>query len=218
MTEQSGSARFQELFESALRAYEKKTGITLSRHPLAMKLQTCDSVEGITALLQDQAKGFKKRDKIIKSMETIVSILTPLSFAASLPDTIGLVRQEALISCFASLTMFIQTFPPAKAIQACLGVLLDVRVTLCFISERPCDTQVNQTSKGIIASWDALVGLLESIGHFVGRLKIYTEIPLSSAMVEIIVQIMVELISILALGTEKFTRRRLSESVLVDHS
>ena len=63
MSEQSGSARFQELFESALRAYEKKTGITLSRHPLAMKLQTCDSVEGITALLQDQAKGFKKSDK-----------------------------------------------------------------------------------------------------------------------------------------------------------
>jgi len=127
MTEQSGSARFQELFESALRAYEKKTGITLSRHPLAMKLQTCDSVEGITALLQDQAKGFKKSDKVIKSTETIVSILTPLSFAVSLPDTIGLVRREALIYCFTSLTIFIQTFPPAKVIQACLGVLLDVR-------------------------------------------------------------------------------------------
>ena len=77
---------------------------------------------------------------------------------------------------------------------------------------------MNQTAKGVIASWDALVGLLESIGHFVGRLKIYTEIQLSSAMVEIVVQIMVELISILALGTEKFTRRRLSESVLVNHS
>ena len=106
MTEQSGSSHFQELFESALQAYEKKTGITLSRHPLAMKLQSCDSVEGITTLLQGQAKSFKKSDKIIRSMETIVSILTPLSFAASLPDTVGLVRHKALMSCFTSLTIF----------------------------------------------------------------------------------------------------------------
>jgi len=217
MTDQSGSARFQELFESALRAYEKKTGITLSRHPLAVKLQSCDSVEGVTALLQDQAKNFHKSDKIIKPMETIVSILTPLSFAASLPDTLGLVRKDALMSCFTSLTVFIQSFPPAKAIQACLSVLLDVRASLFFSSKRPCDTQVNQTAKGVIASWDALVGLLESIGHFVRRHNIYTEIPLSSAMVEIVVQIMVELISILALETEKFKRHQLSESVLVDY-
>ena len=68
----------------------------------------------------------------------------------------------------------------------------------------------------MISSREALVNVLESIGQFVGRLKIYTEIPLSSAMVEIVVQIMVELLSILALETKKFTRRRLSESVLTD--
>ena len=62
----------------------------------------------------------------------------------------------------------------------------------------------------------ALVNVLESIGHFVNRLKIYTGIPLSSAMVEIVVQIMVELISILSLETKKFTRGRLSGSVLTD--
>ena len=67
-----------------------------------------------------------------------------------------------------------------------------------------------------MSSKEALVNVLESIGHFVGRLKIYTGIPLSSAIVEIVVQIMVELISILALETKKFTRRRLSESVLTD--
>jgi hypothetical protein len=58
--------------------------------------------------------------------------------------------------------------------------------------------------------------VLESIGQFVGRLKIYTEIPLSSAMVEIVVQIMVELIRILALETKKFTRRRLCESAVTN--
>jgi len=75
---------------------------------------------------------------------------------------------------------------------------------------------VIQAAKGVISSREALVNVLESIGQFVGRLKIYTEIPLSSAMVEIVVQIIVELISILTLETKKFTRRRLSKSVLAD--
>jgi len=71
-----------------------------------------------------------------------------------------------------------------------------------------------QVAKSVVSSRGALVNVLESIGQFVGRLKIYTEIPLSSAMVEIVVQIMVQLISILALETKKFTRRRLGESAL----
>jgi len=75
---------------------------------------------------------------------------------------------------------------------------------------------VIQAAKSVISSREALVNVLESIGQFVGRLKIYTEIPLSSTMVEIVVQIMVELISILSLETKKFTRRRLSEPVLID--
>ena len=73
-----------------------------------------------------------------------------------------------------------------------------------------------QAAKTVMSSREALVNVLESIGQFVGRLKIYTEISLSSTMVEIVIQIMVELISILALETKKFTRRRLSESVLTD--
>ena len=75
---------------------------------------------------------------------------------------------------------------------------------------------MTQAAKSVISCKEALVSVLESIGQFVGRLKIYTEIPLSSAMVKIVVQIMVELITILALETKKFTRRQLSESVLTD--
>jgi hypothetical protein len=66
----------------------------------------------------------------------------------------------------------------------------------------------------VISSREVVVNVLESIGQFVGRLKI--ERPLSSAMVEIVVQIMVELISLLALETKKFTRRRLGESTVTN--
>jgi len=89
---QSGSVSFQRLLESALLRYEKKTGVTLSKHPLALQLQSCNSVEDFNNLLQDKAKDVRESERITKSMKTIVSILTPLSFAASLPDSVGLVR------------------------------------------------------------------------------------------------------------------------------
>ena len=105
MADQSGSNRFRELFDTALRAYENETGVTLASHRLAIELQHCDTSEGITAFLQDQAKDFRKSEKITKSVKTIVSILTPLSSAASLPDTVGLVRQKVLVASFTSLTV-----------------------------------------------------------------------------------------------------------------
>ena len=136
MAHQSDSARFQALFEHTLQAYEEKAGVSLTQHPLAIKLQTCDSVEAITALLQDQAQAFRDlqgSDKIMKSLKTTVSILSKLSSAASLADAFGLVRQKGLMACLTPLTFYLQTLPPAKAIQTCLAILLDVRAVLRFI-------------------------------------------------------------------------------------
>ena len=91
MANQSGSVYFQNILGSALLRYEEKTGITLSNHPLALQLQSCNSVEDFNKLLQDKAKDVREKEKITKSMKTIVSILTPLSSVASLPDAVGLV-------------------------------------------------------------------------------------------------------------------------------
>jgi hypothetical protein len=56
--------------------------------------------------------------------------------------------------------------------------------------------------------------LLESIGHFLNRLGIYTEIPPTEAMNELIVKILVELLSTLALATKEIQRGKLSESIV----
>ena len=53
------------------------------------------------------------------------------------------------------------------------------------------------------SSLDALIDLLESIEHFLHRLAIYTRISPTPAMDEIVVKIMVELLSILALATKE---------------
>jgi len=96
MANQSGPVPFQGLLEAALLRYEKKTGVTLSKHPLALQLQSCNSVEDFNNLLQDKAKDVRERERITRSMKTIVSVLTPLSSIASLPDAVGLVRWKAI--------------------------------------------------------------------------------------------------------------------------
>ena len=62
--------------------------------------------------------------------------------------------------------------------------------------------------------YDALADLFESIGHFIDRLEIYTEIPPTHSMNEIIIKILVELLSPLALATKELKRGKISESVV----
>ena len=57
--------------------------------------------------------------------------------------------------------------------------------------------------------------MLESIEHFIRRLRIYAEMPHAmSAVDEMVVKLMVELISTLALVTRKLKKRHLRESFL----
>ena len=99
MADQSQSSHFRVLFESALQDYQKQTGTTLASHPLAEKLQNCDSAESVTALLQEQARAFTEfrggDGKIMKSLTTVVSVLYTLSASTALGGAIGLVRRKA---------------------------------------------------------------------------------------------------------------------------
>ena len=81
---------------------------------------------------------------------------------------------------------------------------------------RPGDVRVIQSAKGIISHCNALVNVLRSIENFLDRVNVYTRIPHTPAMDEIVVKILVELISTLALVTEELKQRRSSESALTD--
>jgi hypothetical protein len=79
------------------------------------------------------------------------------------------------------------------------------------------DVQLYQAIKDVSASYDALVDLLESMEHFVNRLDIYIKFPptvLTAPMGEIIIKIMVELLSTIALVTKQIEQKRPRESVL----
>lgn len=73
--------------------------------------------------------------------------------------------------------------------------------------------QVYQAVKSTNVSYDALFDLLESIEHFLRRLEIYTTIPPTAAMTDIIVKVFMELLSILALATKQIKQGRFSEPV-----
>jgi hypothetical protein len=75
---------------------------------------------------------------------------------------------------------------------------------------------VHQAAKGVVDSYDPLVYLLEAIEHFLQRLEIYTEIPPTSTIGELVVKIMVELLSTLASATKELKQGRSSKSVLAD--
>ena len=78
------------------------------------------------------------------------------------------------------------------------------------------DTQINQSAKGEISNFDALVDWLESIENFITRLSIYTDKNLPPAMFEIVVKIMEEVITTFALVTKKLKERKRGEFVLAN--
>jgi hypothetical protein len=216
MADYSGSTRFETLWESALQAYENKTGVALAEHPLALDLQTRRCTDDIATLLQRRAQAFddiRQRDRMMRAIKTTVSILTPLSHSAPFA---GLVRQKALMSCFTSLTFFQTSFPPAKAIQVALGILLDVRAVLQFICRNYPNIQVNQTANCLITSYDVLADLLESIERFVSHLQLKTQVLTTPATDDVSIKSYVDLISTLARVTGKLNSRRSREYSLAD--
>ena len=68
-----------------------------------------------------------------------------------------------------------------------------------------------QAIKDIGKSYDALVDLFESFESFLRRLDIYTKIPSTTAMTEIIVKILIELLSTISFAIQQAKQGRLSE-------
>jgi hypothetical protein len=68
-----------------------------------------------------------------------------------------------------------------------------------------------QAAKDASASRDKLIDILNRIERFFHRLEIYTGITLTMAMMDMIVEIMVEVLTTLAIATKEVKCGRLSE-------
>ena len=100
MTTLEESSAFESLFQSALDEYENQTGIDLRRHPLALQLDGCDSVQSLTEVLQQQAQAFHEfrggNNKIITLLKHAAQALYKLSTPVVHAQAIGLVRPKSL--------------------------------------------------------------------------------------------------------------------------
>jgi fungal STAND N-terminal Goodbye domain len=92
MSDQSGSSYLRVLFGAALKGYTQQTGIELAEDPVAERLKDCNSVESITAILREQAQDFKEfqdKDKVLKPLKKVLTVLHRLSSLAVFGQGVG---------------------------------------------------------------------------------------------------------------------------------
>ena len=104
----SQSSKFQLIFDTALKAYEKETKKSLRSEPLFAELQGCHSADAILSVLQCQFKDLKRSpigdEGSPQWLNVTVNVLLPFS------DTFG------------------EAFSPAKAIFTGIAIVLKVSI------------------------------------------------------------------------------------------
>ena len=114
----------------------------------------------------------------------------------------------------AYLNNFVKVLPSAQIIFAGIGVLLAVRSSVPFV--HPLSAYILQATKDVRASHDALADLFERIQFFLKRLGVHTQIPPTKDMVEILVKIVAEVLTILSIATKELQQSRTSKLFLRD--
>ena len=74
-----------------------------------------------------------------------------------------------------------------------------------------CNTWIHQAAKDVPASHDTLVDIFERMEMFFRRVEVYTEAEPSAEMMNMIIEIMVQVISILGIATKEIKENRLSK-------
>ena len=105
----------------------------------------------------------------------------------------------------------LQVFSPAKVVFAGVGVLLSVRTLHNMILVGHCNGSTSQAAKDARASQDILIDIFERIEMFFRRLEIYTEVPPTSEMMDIVVRIMAEVLSVVGIAMKEIKRGRMSK-------
>jgi hypothetical protein len=73
------------------------------------------------------------------------------------------------------------------------------------------NTYILQAARDVRQSQEALIDIFERIENFFRRLEVYTEVPPTPEMMDMMVKIMVEILSILGIATKEIKQGRTSE-------
>ena len=84
----------------------------------------------------------------------------------------------------------------------------------CWLPVGHCNAYISQAVKDARASQDTLIDIFERIEMFFRRLEIYTELPSTMEMMDTIIQVMAEVLSILGIATKEIRQGRISKYFL----
>jgi len=115
----STPSNFETLLNAALAKYTKQTGNDLRDHPLASKIDSCDSPDSILDIFQEQARAFDefRRDdtKLFKCLRPVVNVLHALSTVPILSDSGSFVSLATFLVIY---SMYLY-FPGVSARKSC---------------------------------------------------------------------------------------------------
>ncbi len=201
-----------QLIINALADYVNLTGIDLTKEPFAEKIERSNSPEAILELLQERERAFKEyregNRRLISYLSPGVKVLHAFSgIAGEAVSLVSVTYQPVNL-----LTWPRQVpFSPAKAVFTSIDVLLAVRAFNTLFNQVPSNIRLCQAVSGVTSSYDAVLELFECLGNFLKRLEIYLTIPSTTMMTDVIIKIMVELLSVLALATKQIRQGRFSK-------
>ena len=95
------SPNFETIFTTALEAYKKKTKKDIASHPLATKLQSCDSSDAILAVLRAQVQANDQAqsasEKWTKWLDPTVNVVFMFSAVLNVAGPVITIRQVAQV-------------------------------------------------------------------------------------------------------------------------
>ena len=146
-------------------------------------------------------------NKLTKWLDPTVRVLH--AFSETLGEGVSLVCLRINQSRDPLFISISQTFSPAKVIFAGVGVLLSVRIfRWTFVQAIVIPFQA---AMDIRASHDTLIDIFERMETFFQRLEIYTRVSPPPEMIDMIVKIMVEVLSVLGIATKEMKQGRTSK-------
>lgn len=126
---------FQSTFSDALCVYRKRTKKDPLLHPLAVRLQPCDSPDAVIKVLQEQAQAIDQsgsgNEALTKWLSPTVNVLYALSSSVQPEEGVGMVIISTRSECVMQLSSpFHKVLSPGKVTFVGIGVLLSVSVFL----------------------------------------------------------------------------------------
>ena len=206
----TSSANPLSTLDRAFHDYLETTGIDLTSHPSLDKFQNCRSPDDVVQLLLGRETASESdRDKYRKLIDCLLPVVEIVcGFSVVVGGAADLVSSDFSY-------LIISKFSPqvplqlVKAIFVAIDVLLSVRIAFLLFLLSLYDINPRQAAVDIGASYDALLDLFQCVADFLTNLRVYTKkIPLSFTMSSMVVMIIVEILSVLAVATKQITRER----------